>query len=176
MCISLVIDYECEVIIVMTHCRITHDTLQKYSWHISEIRMIHEITNKYMYITQGIKIRLIEDLPYYLFNISGMCHVYFPCYRLWMWSNQRSCYSTVPLSTNNPQLNFFILQKYSWHIAKNIHNTLQKYWWHIAEILMTHDCRHIHDTLQKYSWNIAKIFMTYYKNTHDMSISAMCYE
>jgi hypothetical protein len=36
-------------------------------------------------------------------NISAMCHVYFPCYRLWMWSNQRSCYSTVQLSTNNPQ-------------------------------------------------------------------------
>jgi len=37
----------------MTHCRNTHDTLQKYSWHITEI------TNNYVYITQG----MIEDLP-----------------------------------------------------------------------------------------------------------------
>ena len=63
--------------ILMTHCRNTHDTLQKYSQHIAEILTTHEITNKYMYITQGIKIRLIEDLPYHLFCLRLLVAGYF---------------------------------------------------------------------------------------------------
>ena len=86
---------------VMSISAMCHEYFCSVSWVILQCVMsVSTMCHEYFCNVSWVFFAICHE---YFCNVSWIFHVYFPCNRLWMWSNQRSCYSTVPLSTNNPQ-------------------------------------------------------------------------
>jgi hypothetical protein len=154
--------------ILITHCRNTHDTLKKYSWHmIAEIFMTH-CRNTHDTWLQKYSWHIAEIFMYFC-NVSSvflqyekiMSWVFLPIFHEYFcnvsWIFLQSCIMRISAMSHE------YLEILMTH-CRNTHDTLQKYSWHIAEIFMTHDCRNIHDTLQKYAWYMIAVISSWHKH------------